>query len=448
MLSNEAVSATEKRALVGRIVASPQFNKSERLSSFLLHICELSIEGRIAELSEKEIGHAVFQLPVDYDPSIDGIVRSHASRLRRKLEMYYLREGRNESVRIFIPRGGYQPRFESAIIQATASPGRYDSKDSPNPTPAAPITLGENLNTARCSDPTAQLKGQKDGYWRAVLPWFHPIQAIIGVVLLVSAFTFVSIYRIRTRPISLWNEMFAKQRPTIVVPGDSGVVMWQELQQKNLSLADYLSSSFWKSQANLANNEQQLALAMIGRRYTSMVDLDIAQKISHIAYLHNSEALLRYARDVRPNDLKHSNVVLIGSSETNPWNQMFQGQMNFILHKNQDKTIYTIENRQPHLGEPTQWLSDPMAQLYTVYCKASYLANPSGEGNILLLEGTSMAGTECAWEFSADQHRVMQFLRQASWSADYIPHFEVLLKTRNLGGDSAESSIVAWRIIR
>ena len=104
-----------KRELVGRIIASKYFHRSERLSSFLQHICELEIQGRVSEINEKDIGRTVFLLPTDYDPSIDGIVRSHASRLRRKLETYYLNEGRQETIRLVIPRGAYQPRFEPCV---------------------------------------------------------------------------------------------------------------------------------------------------------------------------------------------------------------------------------------------------------------------------------------------------------------------------------------------
>jgi hypothetical protein len=155
---------------------------------------------------------------------------------------------------------------------------------------------------------------------------------------------------------------------------------------------------------------------------------------------------VRYARDVRPNDLKQSNVVLIGSSETNPWGLMFQGSMNFILKKDQERGIYLIENRRPLSGEAAEWISDPNEQTRTVYCKVSYLANPGGAGNILILEGTSMAATACSWEFVSNQEHLRKFWQQAKLTGGGASHFEVLLKTNNLAGDAAASSVVAWRV--
>ena len=433
------LSPTTKRELVQRIVVSGPFSKSERLSSFLLHICELEIEGRAAELSEKQIGHSVFRLPLDYDPSVDGIVRSHASRLRRRLEMYYMHEGSEERVRIVIPRGSYQPRFE--WVEHDAAPLRSASLEvSPELEDGGSIELPPvpAKETQGDTDPLEPVSGLRRILWQA-------IATVSVVAILIAAALFYQHSRADNHTqLSLLAAMFTKDRPTILVPGDSGLVGWQEAMHRNLTLSDYLASNYNKSHEGSLSPEQQFALTMLGRRYTSMVDLEIVQNLSSLARNYNVEPLLRFARDVRPNDLKYDNVVLIGSSETNPWNQMFQGTMNFVLTKDQQRTLYMIENRHPASGEPERWLSDPTVQ--TAYCKVAYLANPSGEGNVLVLEGTSMAGTECAWEFISNQERLKQFLKTVGWTGPQVPHFEVLLRTSNLGGNAATSTIVASRI--
>lgn len=451
MLAVQAISPTEKKELLRRIVTSKQFVRSERLSSFLSYICELEIQGRLSELNEKEIGRAVFSLPSDYDPSIDGIVRSHASRLRRKLEMYYLREGRDETIRLVIPRGGYQPQFDwknpLSPEPATTKPEGDLSNKEVDPVNTLMPEGGLQSNETMLEESPALQAGIKR--LAGILQTRRVVLAGIIIILVASAAAFVyHANRLRFEKgssNSIWAEIFTMQRPTILVPGDSGVVMWQEIMQQNLTLSDYISSgSPWRSNT-IRLGQEHLSHALVRRRYTSIVDLDIIQKLSHLAYLRRVEPVLRYARDVRPNDLKNSNVVLLGSDETNPWNQMFQAEMNFILRKDQKRMVYTIENRHPAGGEPAQWTSDSLTDLHTVYCKVSYLTNPSGEGNILILEGTSMAGTECAWEFVASTKELRYFLKRVGWSETGFPHFEVLLKTNNLAGDSAASNIVAWR---
>ena len=63
----------------------------------------LALSGRAREINEQRIGHAVFGRQPDYDSSIDGIVRTQASRLRHKLERYYQTEGAAETVRVRNP---------------------------------------------------------------------------------------------------------------------------------------------------------------------------------------------------------------------------------------------------------------------------------------------------------------------------------------------------------
>ncbi len=44
------------RKLVKRVIASPTFAKTERLSSFFLYICDETLKGRADELNEQRIG--------------------------------------------------------------------------------------------------------------------------------------------------------------------------------------------------------------------------------------------------------------------------------------------------------------------------------------------------------------------------------------------------------
>ena len=67
---------------------------------------------------KQKIGEAVFGRSRNYDSSIDGIVRTQASRLRQRLELYFNEEGLNEPMRIVIPRGGYVPVFEPRLAPA------------------------------------------------------------------------------------------------------------------------------------------------------------------------------------------------------------------------------------------------------------------------------------------------------------------------------------------
>ena len=92
-----------------RLFASGDFDASPRSREFLCYIVEETAAGRAAQLSQTEIARRVFRRRDDFDPNVDPIVRIQAGRLRRSLERYYLLAGRDEPVRIDLPRGSYVP---------------------------------------------------------------------------------------------------------------------------------------------------------------------------------------------------------------------------------------------------------------------------------------------------------------------------------------------------
>src|SRR5580704_4334359 len=117
-----SATTDSRRELVGRVVASPPFSKAERLSSLLVYVCDVALDGRADELSEQNIGESVFGRSRDYDSANDGIVRAQVSRLRQRLGLYFDGEGANEPVRIVIPRGGYVPFFEPRLPERAEVP--------------------------------------------------------------------------------------------------------------------------------------------------------------------------------------------------------------------------------------------------------------------------------------------------------------------------------------
>ncbi|AFL87473.1 periplasmic component of the Tol biopolymer transport system [Terriglobus roseus DSM 18391] len=95
-----------------RIQSSAEFVRSDRMVRFLRVVVQHASESRDGRLTERSIGCEVFDRPLDWDPSIDTIVRSEARRLRTKLEQYYERQGGLDPIRISMPKGGYTAEFQ------------------------------------------------------------------------------------------------------------------------------------------------------------------------------------------------------------------------------------------------------------------------------------------------------------------------------------------------
>jgi hypothetical protein len=99
--------------LARRIAASKSFEKSSFLVSFLLYVCEQELCGKGQELNEHQIGVKALGRPATYNPGDDNIVRNYARLLRKRLDEYFQTEGKDEILRVDIPRGHYVPVFYS-----------------------------------------------------------------------------------------------------------------------------------------------------------------------------------------------------------------------------------------------------------------------------------------------------------------------------------------------
>jgi Tol biopolymer transport system component len=112
-----------------KILASDGFAKSERMRRFLSYAVEHSLAQDLGQLKESVIGGAVFDRPATYDPKSDPIVRIEARRLREKLAAYYAKEGKDDPIRINLPKGGYVTSIESVrTTRRPAAPANADLK--------------------------------------------------------------------------------------------------------------------------------------------------------------------------------------------------------------------------------------------------------------------------------------------------------------------------------
>jgi len=115
-------SADQLRVQLHKIVSSRTFHGSNRHKRFLSYVVEKALCGDAKNLKGYTLGLEVFDRGDDFDPQTDPVVRIEAGRLRRSLERYYLTEGKDDSIVINIPKGGYVPVFSApkSTIAATS----------------------------------------------------------------------------------------------------------------------------------------------------------------------------------------------------------------------------------------------------------------------------------------------------------------------------------------
>jgi hypothetical protein len=250
----------------------------------------------------------------------------------------------------------------------------------------------------------------------------------------------------------LWGQLFTSGSSTLGVPADSGLVLSHAFDLRPVPLSDYLAGDYRNPNADASTPTvspefRSLRSEFGGRRYTSIVDLEAAVRLAEMAQAAHGSLQMRYARDVRPNDLKEGNVILIGAAEANPWVELFERNMNFVLRNNYHAHIFSVINQSPLPGEAARYdsaLEDPQHRVYGV---VAFVPSLTGKGNVLIIEGTSMAGTEAAWDFVSDDAELLPLLKRIQTADGHVPHFELLLGTQNVGASAAHSSVLAYRVM-
>ena len=130
-------AATDVRRQLERILASDDFDASERNRRFLRYVVDEALAGRGGRVKAYAIGISVFGRSDDFDAQLDPIVRIEARRLRQSLERYYVLSGRNDALRITIPKGSYVPAFESVDCAPLPNPPETETA-APARAPTAP----------------------------------------------------------------------------------------------------------------------------------------------------------------------------------------------------------------------------------------------------------------------------------------------------------------------
>lgn len=105
-----------------KVLESSAFANAERLKALLRYLVNETLAGNEERLKGYAIGVDVFERGEGFDPTSDSIVRVQVGRLRAQMEIYYQGEGRDDSLRFDIPKGGYTVHWAFSEQQISASP--------------------------------------------------------------------------------------------------------------------------------------------------------------------------------------------------------------------------------------------------------------------------------------------------------------------------------------
>jgi hypothetical protein len=242
----------------------------------------------------------------------------------------------------------------------------------------------------------------------------------------------------------LWSVLFAKDRDTFIVPADSGLGILQNLTEEPATLADYVSGKYF-SEVKSKDVDTKNLDDLRTQRYTSMVDLNITSRLSQLPDVVPDHLIVRYARDLRMDDLRNGNAILLGAVHTDPWVSLLQEGLNFKFSCGRRVDDCFILNTHPAAGEQPAYRTssnDPSRETYAI---VALLPNLDQTGRILLIEGLNMAGTEAAANLVLDDATMRSVLEPAKSRQGVLRPFELLIETRSLEAQALPAQIVCRR---
>ena len=170
----------------------------------------------------------------------------------------------------------------------------------------------------------------------------------------------------------------------------------------------------------------------------------IARHLSDLDPLNN-RIHVYFARNYMASLVKRDNLILFGASLSNPWMELFEDRLSFVVERKQDSEqtpgaahAYVV-NRSPAAGEQATYT--PSATMG--YCTVAYLPNPERNGKVLLIQGTTSEAAQGCGDFLLSESQLSNF--QKKLNAARFPYFEVLLSTSQMLDVPLSTRIVAYR---
>ena len=433
----ESAASKIRKSVVERILVSEQFVRAPRLQRFLSYITDCYFQNRLDEITEQQIGVHVFDKSATYNPGDDNSVRSYARTLRKRLEEYFVSEGHLEPVILQVPRGKYVPLFtvreKNSLSHTDVQEGERKIPEEIGlgiAKPDVPVRKGEQLRSGLMSS----IK------WLAILVFCMCIAAIIAFRMgrKVGAANNLPAEH------AFWSA-FTGSRKTLIVPSDTGLTVVLGLTKRQISIPDYVTGKYILP----ADDQQSLPEGWANtnvHRYTDLMDLRLVNALTHRPELEDDRTGIRYARDLRSDDLKEGNAILIGGVNADPWVQLFDQKLNFALEFVPEERNFIIKNRSPRSGEPSSFVYGPANWSQVSYGLIALRPNLAGTGSVLIIEGVAAAGLQGAAEYLMSEKNMASLLPQITEPHGNLRPFEILFRTNNVGASATKTEVVGIRV--
>ena len=327
--------------LATRIARAPMISRATQLQAILLFIVRMDILKPEEPIRESDIAYRVLGRRGDFNPMEDTIVRVQMAHLRKKLDHYFSADGKDEQVVISVALGSYKPIFTdrsksdpavdlllaARAVQNEHKNGIHEESDPADGSKLTVIPEGALLLPHR---PGWRLTGL------IALSFIALALAVACVILSVQNSNWQrSNTPWRSEPVvaAFWSSFLDSNRATDIVMGDHTLLLIEEVTGEQATLNDYVHRSFQhQGQDQATGQERSKILGIIGKKnLRSANEVRLVQRFLILDPLEKNLHIYG-ARDFTADLVGHDNVILVGNRVTNPWQELFDQQLNFSLN--------------------------------------------------------------------------------------------------------------------
>ena len=416
---------------VRAVLESRAFARAEKLQRFLKYVCEMTFRGDAALVHEHLIAVEVFGRGDDYSPGEDSVVRRQAHALRRKLKEYYETEGQYNAVQIELPVGSYVPIFRA---RQTAAP-------IPAGTTPAPQTHAPKLQRTAVLI-CASLAVLAAAFWAgwAVRSWRQ------------SSVSSQSALPVPLR--ELWGAWLAPNSGAVLCfsnPATASVRQFAGPLQQNpehqgvpvTATQDAALRAFFRfSPGGAIYLYPVMAQAKMGEALAA-VSLSVFFTRAGIPVQTMQSRFMTW------DDLRKSNVILLGHADSNPWVEQVLKTAPFTLAPTDPSRRARILNRSPKQGEQAEYFP-ALPEQSKSYALLSSLRGVDGSHETLVVGGLDTSSTTAAADFLLSGNSAGDLLKQLKSLAPQHQgpwHFQAVLETDVRDTVALKAWVVALRVL-
>jgi hypothetical protein len=201
-------------------------------------------------------------------------------------------------------------------------------------------------------------------------------------------------------PPNLIFSVFSKPQEITIVLSDAALVTVNDQRSSVLTLQGYEN----KEEQDLLPSSLRLrhagsSVIHRGRIITSFRDALFAAQLAVAAEAKGYQVQIRHSRLMHTRDFQSGNFILLGSTSSNPWVDLFEDRFNFQFGTDLATGLFGLRNLHPLTGElPFYSSSTEQRRNGNSQARIALTQNLSETGKVLLISGICSESSEGATE--------------------------------------------------